>query len=81
MIAIGDFFRVMKLSGPLAKYVTKPGKVGKVLKIMGDKILGRFPYKLGGSLYYYHDHWFYIGDVKVVKLRKLIPEDLLERRG
>lgn len=67
---IGSNVKVKPLAGKYSKYVTRPGREGKLIKIDGENGLVRFPQNPRRDFCYYrHDHWFKLKDLREVHHR------------
>lgn len=63
---IGSDVKVTTLSGKYSKYLTRPGREGKLIKIDRDNGLVHFPESKRAFSYYRHDHWFKLKDLREV---------------
>ena len=67
---VGSDVKVKSLSGKFAKYLTRPGREGTLIKIDGENGLVRFPQSIKRErLYYRHDHWFKLKDLREIHHR------------
>jgi len=63
---IGSSVKVIALSGKCSKYLTRPGREGKLIEIDGDNGLVHFPAGKRDSPYYSHNHWYKLKDLREV---------------
>lgn len=63
---IGSNVKVTALSDKYSKYLSHPGREGKLIKIDRDNGLVHFPTGKRDSAYYSHDHWFKLKDLREV---------------
>ncbi|MBA7607016.1 hypothetical protein ES703_14168 [subsurface metagenome] len=76
---IGSSVKVTTLSGKYSKYLSRPGREGKLIKIDGDNGLVHFPDSQRAFSYYRHDHWFKLKDLREVIHRE--PKSSKRRRN
>ena len=62
--------KVKDLSGKYSKYLSRPGREGKLIKIEGDNGLVHFPETWRAFHYYRHDHWYKLKDLREVHHRQ-----------
>jgi len=67
---IGSTVKVTALSGKYSKYLSRPGREGKLIKIDGDNGLVHFPESKRAFSYYCHDHWYKLKDLREVHRAK-----------
>ena len=68
-IMIGNDIKVTAMSGLLAKYLTRPRRMGKIVDFDEDNVQIRFPQGKRDRPYYFNDHWFRRGDTRIVHTR------------
>jgi len=76
---IGSSVKVTTLSGKYSKYLSRPSREGKLIKIDGDNGLVHFIASQRAFSYYRHDHWFKLKDLREVIHRE--PKSRKRRRN
>ena len=80
MIEAGSSVKVERQSGKYGEYAFHPRREGQVVEVDDDKALVKFPCGVRDTKYYYHDHWFYIVDLREIHHRKAIKRRPRRRR-
>lgn len=78
---IGSDVKVITLSGKYSKYLSRPGREGKLIKIDRDNGLVHFPASQRAFSYYRHDHWFKLSDLREIHHRPRKKQGKKRRRS